>query len=258
MVSMVSVGYQQGLQPNGPATGPSALVLTGRRLWRDCMTVTDVTGTFAPAALEEWLSTRCAVLPLLWRTRVTTLRVCDEGCQLCIFRRYLERKRWSVRTVGDVAGATRSRCLHFLQCAPADEAYFIAKEILATERTYLKDLEVITVWFRSAVVKADAMPADLMTLLFSNIDPIYEFHRGFLREVEQRLALCTQGPDGVLQEFIREGCLHKLTRKGLQQRMFFLVGVMGTVQAGGLIVRSQERVAEIRVLILGSGHLSAG
>ncbi|XP_059961703.1 FERM, ARHGEF and pleckstrin domain-containing protein 2 [Mesoplodon densirostris] len=75
------------------------------------------------------------------------------------------------------------------KCAPADEAYFIAKEILATERTYLKDLEVITVWFRSAVVKADAMPADLTTLLFSNIDPIYEFHRGFLREVEHRLAL---------------------------------------------------------------------
>ncbi|XP_047702544.1 FERM, ARHGEF and pleckstrin domain-containing protein 2 isoform X2 [Prionailurus viverrinus] len=71
----------------------------------------------------------------------------------------------------------------------AEEAYFIVKEILATERTYLKDLEVLTVWFRSAVVKEDAMPAELMTLLFSNIDPIYEFHRGFLREVEQRLAL---------------------------------------------------------------------
>lgn len=27
-----------------------------------------------------------------------------------------------------------------------------------------------------------------------------------------------------LQEFIREGCLYKLTKKGLQQRMFFLVG----------------------------------
>ncbi|XP_054426397.1 FERM, ARHGEF and pleckstrin domain-containing protein 2 [Pteronotus mesoamericanus] len=79
------------------------------------------------------------------------------------------------------------------KCPGADEAYFIAKEILATERTYLKDLEVITVWFRSAVVKEDAMPADLMTLLFSNIDPIYEFHRGFLREVEQRLALW-EGP----------------------------------------------------------------
>ncbi|XP_078065385.1 FERM, ARHGEF and pleckstrin domain-containing protein 2 isoform X5 [Mustelus asterias] len=72
---------------------------------------------------------------------------------------------------------------------PADKAYFIAKEILTTERTYLKDLEVITVWFRSAVIKENAMPDRLMTLLFSNIDPIYEFHRGFLKEIEQRLAL---------------------------------------------------------------------
>ncbi|XP_058846053.1 FERM, ARHGEF and pleckstrin domain-containing protein 2 isoform X1 [Acipenser ruthenus] len=72
---------------------------------------------------------------------------------------------------------------------PADKAYFIAKEILTTERTYLKDLEVITVWFRSAVIKENAMPEGLMTLLFSNIDPIYEFHRGFLKEIDQRLAL---------------------------------------------------------------------
>ncbi|XP_077389297.1 FERM, ARHGEF and pleckstrin domain-containing protein 2 isoform X4 [Festucalex cinctus] len=72
---------------------------------------------------------------------------------------------------------------------PADKAYFIAKEILTTERTYLKDLEVITVWFRSAVIKENAMPDSLMTLLFSNIDPIYEFHRGFLKELDQRLAL---------------------------------------------------------------------
>ncbi|XP_061094276.1 FERM, ARHGEF and pleckstrin domain-containing protein 2 [Conger conger] len=72
---------------------------------------------------------------------------------------------------------------------PTDKAYFIAKEILTTERTYLKDLEVLTVWFRSAVIKENAMPEGLMNLLFSNIDPIYEFHRGFLKEVEQRLAL---------------------------------------------------------------------
>ncbi|KAM7388708.1 hypothetical protein PAMP_024866 [Pampus punctatissimus] len=71
---------------------------------------------------------------------------------------------------------------------PTDKAYFIAKEILTTERTYLKDLEVITVWFRSAVIKENAMPEGLMTLLFSNIDPIYEFHRGFLKELDQRLA----------------------------------------------------------------------
>ncbi|TRY72777.1 hypothetical protein DNTS_029734 [Danionella cerebrum] len=72
---------------------------------------------------------------------------------------------------------------------PTDKAYFIAKEILTTERTYLKDLEVITVWFRSAVIKENAMPEALMTLLFSNIDPIYEFHRGFLKEIDQRLTL---------------------------------------------------------------------
>uniref|UniRef100_A0A8D1MPW5 FERM, ARH/RhoGEF and pleckstrin domain protein 2 n=1 Tax=Sus scrofa TaxID=9823 RepID=A0A8D1MPW5_PIG len=75
------------------------------------------------------------------------------------------------------------------QGAPADEAYFIAEEILATERTYLKDLEVITVWFRRAVAEEDAMPADLTALLFSSVDPIYAFHRGFLHQVEQRLAL---------------------------------------------------------------------
>ncbi|KAA0713088.1 FERM, ARHGEF and pleckstrin domain-containing protein 2 FERM domain-including [Triplophysa tibetana] len=72
---------------------------------------------------------------------------------------------------------------------PSDKAYFIAKEILTTERTFLKDLEVITVWFRSAVIKENVMPEGLMNLLFSNIDPIYEFHRGFLKEIDQRLAL---------------------------------------------------------------------
>lgn len=33
------------------------------------------------------------------------------------------------------------------------------------------------------------MPEGLMTLLFSNIDPIYEFHRDFFKELDQRLAL---------------------------------------------------------------------
>ncbi|XP_066201937.1 FERM, ARHGEF and pleckstrin domain-containing protein 2 isoform X1 [Saccopteryx leptura] len=97
-----------------------------------------------------------------------------------------------------------------------DEAYFIAKEILATERTYLKDLEVITVWFRSAVVKEDAMPADLMALLFSNIDPIYEFHRGFLREVEQRLALW-DGPSSAAGGHQRIGDILLRNLRQLQQ-----------------------------------------
>ncbi|NXD64534.1 FARP2 protein, partial [Eolophus roseicapillus] len=88
---------------------------------------------------------------------------------------------------------------------PADKAYFIAKEILATERTYLKDLEVITVWFRSAVIKENAMPEGLMTLLFSNIDPIYEFHRGFLKEIEQRLSLWEGRTNAYVKDYQRIG-----------------------------------------------------
>ncbi|XP_041055797.1 FERM, ARHGEF and pleckstrin domain-containing protein 1 isoform X3 [Carcharodon carcharias] len=72
---------------------------------------------------------------------------------------------------------------------PADKAYFIAKEVSTTERTYLKDLEVITSCFQSAVAKDDVMPEPLKTLLFSNFNPLYKFHTGFLKEIEQRLAL---------------------------------------------------------------------
>uniref|UniRef100_A0A8C3LPZ8 FERM, ARH/RhoGEF and pleckstrin domain protein 2 n=1 Tax=Chrysolophus pictus TaxID=9089 RepID=A0A8C3LPZ8_CHRPC len=89
---------------------------------------------------------------------------------------------------------------------PTDKAYFIAKEILATERTYLKDLEVITVWFRSAVIKENAMPEGLMTLLFSNIDPIYEFHRALhagqalFCAIQQEFTSYLQKHDEVLTE----------------------------------------------------------
>ncbi|KAM9448251.1 FERM, ARHGEF and pleckstrin domain-containing protein 1-like isoform 9-T9 [Salvelinus alpinus] len=72
---------------------------------------------------------------------------------------------------------------------PTDKAYFIAKELLTTERTYLKDLEVVTVSFQNLVGKDEASPDSLKSTIFSNFDPLYKFHSGFLREVEQRLAL---------------------------------------------------------------------
>uniref|UniRef100_A0A673N4G5 FERM, ARHGEF and pleckstrin domain-containing protein 2 n=1 Tax=Sinocyclocheilus rhinocerous TaxID=307959 RepID=A0A673N4G5_9TELE len=97
--------------------------------------------------------------------------------------------RYSGRTQKQLVEYVRDSGILDHPLYPTDKAYFIAKEILTTERTYLKDLEVITVWFRSAVIKENAMPEGLMTLLFSNIDPIYEFHRGFLKEIDQRLAL---------------------------------------------------------------------
>ena len=90
---------------------------------------------------------------------------------------------------------------------PTDKAYFIAKEILMTERTYKKDLEVINLvsrfidinliyyfwsnyfqWFRDEVSKEDSMPEETLTLLFSHIDPLYELHTSFLKDIEQRMA----------------------------------------------------------------------
>ncbi|XP_021924300.1 FERM, RhoGEF and pleckstrin domain-containing protein 1 isoform X2 [Zootermopsis nevadensis] len=72
---------------------------------------------------------------------------------------------------------------------PTDRAYFIAKEILMTERTYKKDLEVISLWFRDEVSKEEGeMPHSALMPLFSLIEPLLEYHCGFLRDVETRLA----------------------------------------------------------------------
>ncbi|GFY59061.1 FERM, ARHGEF and pleckstrin domain-containing protein 2 [Trichonephila inaurata madagascariensis] len=71
---------------------------------------------------------------------------------------------------------------------PADKAYFISKELLMTERTYKKDLELINVWFRDEVSKEENMPTHALTVLFGVVDPLYEFHCSFLRELEHRLA----------------------------------------------------------------------
>uniref|UniRef100_A0A8C0T1K9 FERM, ARHGEF and pleckstrin domain-containing protein 1 n=1 Tax=Canis lupus familiaris TaxID=9615 RepID=A0A8C0T1K9_CANLF len=79
--------------------------------------------------------------------------------------------------------------LWILQRFPTDKAYFIAKEVSTTERTYLKDLEVITSWFQSTVSKEDAMPEALKSLIFPNFEPLHKFHTSFLKETEQRLAL---------------------------------------------------------------------
>ncbi|XP_008280716.1 FERM, RhoGEF and pleckstrin domain-containing protein 1 isoform X1 [Stegastes partitus] len=72
---------------------------------------------------------------------------------------------------------------------PTDRAYFIAKELLTTERTYVKDLEVVTVSFQSAVGQDEATPDSLKNTILSTFEPLHKFHTGFLREVEQRLAL---------------------------------------------------------------------
>ncbi|KAG7271411.1 hypothetical protein CRUP_031223 [Coryphaenoides rupestris] len=43
--------------------------------------------------------------------------------------------------------------------------------------------------FQCAVRKDEAAPESLRNTIFSNFEPLHKFHAGFLREVEQRLAL---------------------------------------------------------------------
>lgn len=51
---------------------------------------------------------------------------------------------------------------------PTDRAYFIAKELLTTERTYLKDLEVVTV-----VRRAMSLANTLLHSLFSAVPVLW-------------------------------------------------------------------------------------
>eukprot|EP00111_Clytia_hemisphaerica_P018200 TCONS_00053826-protein len=67
--------------------------------------------------------------------------------------------------------------------------YHIAKEILQTERTYVKDLEVLTVSFRDVVENDNVLPARLLKFLYENIDPLYDFHCSLLAELEERISL---------------------------------------------------------------------
>jgi len=70
---------------------------------------------------------------------------------------------------------------------PVDKAYFISKELLMTERTYKKDLEIINLWFREEVEKEENMPEELVSLLFAHLDPLYELHTAFLKDIEGRM-----------------------------------------------------------------------
>ncbi|XP_012274330.1 FERM, ARHGEF and pleckstrin domain-containing protein 1 isoform X2 [Orussus abietinus] len=68
---------------------------------------------------------------------------------------------------------------------PTDKAYYIAKELLMTERTYKKDLDVINVWFREEVSReAEAEGEAVVTL----IELLADVHGPCLQEMEARLA----------------------------------------------------------------------
>lgn len=63
--------------------------------------------------------------------------------------------------------------------------YFIGKELLMTERSYRKDLEVVVVAFRDWAEKQGSTET---AALFSLLAPVYKLHCALLHELEQQLA----------------------------------------------------------------------
>ncbi|XP_077147116.1 FERM, ARHGEF and pleckstrin domain-containing protein 2 isoform X3 [Ranitomeya variabilis] len=73
-----------------------------------------------------------------------------------------------------------------------DEAYYITKEILSTETSHFKDIEVITVWLEKALGKGGDLQETVehqMKPLFSCMEPIRLFHQEFLQQLEDVLSL---------------------------------------------------------------------
>ncbi|XP_014599699.1 PREDICTED: FERM, RhoGEF and pleckstrin domain-containing protein 1-like isoform X1 [Polistes canadensis] len=68
---------------------------------------------------------------------------------------------------------------------PTDKVYYIAKELLMTERTYKKDLDVINVWFREEVSREAELEGDVVVSL---IELLADAHGPCLQEMEARLA----------------------------------------------------------------------
>ncbi|XP_048506345.1 FERM, ARHGEF and pleckstrin domain-containing protein 1 isoform X2 [Athalia rosae] len=68
---------------------------------------------------------------------------------------------------------------------PTDKAYYIAKELLMTERTYKKDLDVINVWLREEISRETEPEGETAVGL---IELLADAHGPCLQEMEARLA----------------------------------------------------------------------
>lgn len=86
-----------------------------------------------------------------------------------------------------------------------DRSFYICKELLMTERTYRKDIEVIAENFRREIMLVINQQQELYMdeeynfenetiirlsdVLFTHLLPIYKFHLHFLRQLEQRMTI---------------------------------------------------------------------
>ncbi|XP_030078798.1 FERM, ARHGEF and pleckstrin domain-containing protein 1 isoform X2 [Drosophila hydei] len=69
---------------------------------------------------------------------------------------------------------------------PTEPSYFLAKELLMTERTYKKDLDVLNSSFRQVLSVEDV---DQLQPLFELLDSLAQHHNLFLRDIEHRMVM---------------------------------------------------------------------
>ncbi|XP_054168607.1 FERM, ARHGEF and pleckstrin domain-containing protein 1-like [Oppia nitens] len=70
-----------------------------------------------------------------------------------------------------------------------DKEYYVFRELVMSERTYKKDIELINTWFKEDVSKETTRPAEMLSLLFSATEPLFEIHENFLHQIEHVLAV---------------------------------------------------------------------
>ncbi|XP_037950420.1 FERM, ARHGEF and pleckstrin domain-containing protein 1 isoform X2 [Teleopsis dalmanni] len=69
---------------------------------------------------------------------------------------------------------------------PTEKSYFLAKELLMTERTYKKDLDILNRAFRQEL---SAQDIETLQPLFEMLDSMVQHHNIFLRDIEHRMVL---------------------------------------------------------------------
>ncbi|XP_054723282.1 FERM, ARHGEF and pleckstrin domain-containing protein 1-like [Uloborus diversus] len=86
---------------------------------------------------------------------------------------------------------------------PTDRAYCLAKELLMTERTYRKDLQIVNVTFRDEFYDQKSVYSEAMDKVLGVIDPLFEIHCSLLRDLEQRLAFWEGRPVNRAQSCVK-------------------------------------------------------
>uniref|UniRef100_H2Z4V5 FERM, RhoGEF and pleckstrin domain-containing protein 2 n=1 Tax=Ciona savignyi TaxID=51511 RepID=H2Z4V5_CIOSA len=123
---------------------------------------------------------------------------------------------------------------------PSSQAYYIAKEILTTERTYVKDLEVITKWFKSALQKESSdflLPENLANQLFGGIGSLVALHQQFLCTLDDRLSSWEgRGSTGASND--------QLVDDLMLNHMLVLKKYLGSLENGESLILALEETGE--------------